>query len=85
MEESGVAVVGFSAPEEHRSVCCLFLYCMSGHGRRRGVLIVRPVLLPRSHPRVLHLAGQVHLLPGVVPKQGPPGTKGGYILTPHMN
>ena len=72
-----VAEVGFSTPEEHRSVCCLFLNCMSGRGHRRGVLVVRPVCLPRSHPLVLHLAGQVHLFLGVVPKQSQPGTKGG--------
>ena len=57
--------------------CCLFLNCMSGCGRGHGVLVVRPVRLPRSHPRVLHLAGQVHLFPRVVPRQRPPGTKGG--------
>ena len=72
-----VAEIGFSIPEEHRSVCCLFLNCMSGHGRGRGVLVVRFVRIPRSHSRVLHFAGQVHLFPGVVPKQRPPGTKGG--------
>ena len=72
-----VAEVNFSAPEEHRSVCCLFLTCMSGCGRGRGVLAIRPVRLPRSHPQVLHFAEHVHLFPGVVPKQRPPGTKGG--------
>ena len=72
-----VAEVAFSAPEEHRSVRCLFLTCMSGRGRGRGVLAVRPVRLPRSHPPVLHLVGHVHLFPGVVPKQRPPGTKAG--------
>ena len=51
VEESVVAEVGFSAPVEHRSVCCLFLYRMSGRGRGRGVLVVRPVRLPRLHPR----------------------------------
>ena len=50
---------------------------MSGHGRGRGVLAVWPVRLPHSHLRVLHLAGHLHLFPGVVPKQRPPGTKGG--------
>ena len=72
-----VAEVGFSTPEEHRSVCCLFLNCMSGCGHRGGGLVVRPVCLPRPYPRVLHLAGQVQLFLGVVPKQRPPGTKGG--------
>ena len=80
-----VAEVDFSAPEEHRSVCCLFLTCMSGRGRGRGVLAVRPVRLPRSPPRVLHLVGHVHLFPGVVSKQRPPGTKGGYNLIPHIS
>jgi len=69
--------VGFSGPEEHRSVCCLFLNCMSGRGHGRGVLVVRPVRFLRSYPRVLRLAGQVHFLPRVVPKQRPPGTNGG--------
>ena len=72
-----VAEVGFSTPEEHRSVCCLFLNCLSGRGHRRGVLVVRPVRLLRPHPRVLHLVGQVQLFLGVVPNQRPPGTKGG--------
>ena len=79
MEESGVANVGFSAPEDYKSLLDLLgVYnCMSGRGRGRGVLVVRPVRLPRSYPRVLHLAGHVNWLPGGVTRYQPPHTKGG--------
>ena len=77
VEESVVVEVGFSTPEEHRSLLYLSYNCMSGRGRSHGISVVSPVCLPHLHPQVLHLAGHVNFLPGGVTRQKPPRTKGG--------
>ena len=53
---------------------------MSDCRRGRDLLVIRHVLLSQSIPRVLQLAGNVHLPPGGLNRPTPPRTKSGYIF-----